>query len=76
MKTRVSERGQITIPKDVRDRLGLRAGQVLDVREEGGRVVLTKRTEMDPLEEVTGILDTGRRTDELIEEIRGPVRER
>ena len=29
MKTRVSERGQITIPKAVRERLGIRPGQVL-----------------------------------------------
>jgi len=70
MKTRVSERGQITIPKAVRDRLGIRPGQVLEVREQDGAVVAYKATTVDPLEAVTGIIDTDCSTDDLIEEIR------
>lgn len=70
-ETRVSERGQVTIPKQVRDRLGIRPGQVLTVREERGRVVMSKAVVEDPLESVTGILDLGRSTDELLEAMRG-----
>ena len=70
MKTRVSERGQITIPKAVRDRLGIRPGQVLEVREQDGAVVAYKAATVDPLEAVTGIIETDCGTDELIEEIR------
>ena len=47
MKTRVSERGQITIPKAVRDRLGIRPGQVLEVREQDGTVVAFKAATVD-----------------------------
>ncbi len=36
MKTIVSEKGQITIPKPLRRRLGIRAGQQLNVHEQGG----------------------------------------
>lgn len=71
MKTRVSEKGQITIPKTVRERLGIRPGQVLEVREEGGRVVATKVTIRDAVERVTGILKLDRPVDELITELRG-----
>ncbi|MEX2155708.1 MAG: AbrB/MazE/SpoVT family DNA-binding domain-containing protein [Gemmatimonadales bacterium] len=71
MKTRVSEKGQITIPKTVRERLGIRPGQVLEVREEGGRVVATKVTTRDAVERVTGILKLDRPVDELITELRG-----
>lgn len=71
MKTRVSEKGQITIPKTVRERLGIRPGQVLEVREEGGRVVATKVTTRDAVERVTGILKLARPVDELITELRG-----
>ena len=39
MKTTVSEKGQITIPKRLRDCLGLRPGTVLDFDEAGGRLV-------------------------------------
>ena len=33
MKAVVSEKGQVTIPKTLRDRLGIRPGQVLDFAE-------------------------------------------
>ena len=71
MKTKVSERGQITIPKPLRDRLGIRPGQLLEMHESGGRIIATKVTATDPLERVTGILRLDRRTDALIEELRG-----
>ena len=75
MKTTISEKGQITIPKAVRDRLGLRAGQVLEVKEERGRIVLTKRVAEDSFASVVGILKPGKSTDEMIEELRGPAEE-
>jgi antitoxin PrlF len=39
MKTVVSERGQITIPKPIRERLGLRPGTALELDTEGGRLI-------------------------------------
>ena len=71
MKTRVSERGQITIPKAIRERLGIRPGQVLEVREQDGTVVAYKAATIDPLEAVTGSIETDCGTDDLIETIRG-----
>jgi AbrB family looped-hinge helix DNA binding protein len=38
--TRLSSRGQVVLPKAVRDRLGLIAGQPLAVEADGERVVL------------------------------------
>lgn len=71
MKTTVSEKGQITIPKPLRDRLGIRPGHVLDFREEQGRLVATKATPEDPVESVYGILKLGRPTDDVITSLRG-----
>ncbi len=72
MKTIVSQKGQITIPKLLRLRLGIRKGQVLDVREERGRLVMTKhRPSRDAIDELYGILKLGRRTDEIMKELRG-----
>ena len=73
MKSRVSERGQITIPKRLRERLGIRPGQVLEFEAEDGRLVATKADERDPVSAVYGILGTGRSTDAYIDEVRGPA---
>lgn len=72
MKTVVSEKGQITIPKPLRVRLGLRKGQVLEVSEERGRLVMCKQKPVrDAVDDVYGILKLGRSTDEIIDELRG-----
>ncbi|MGH9353477.1 MAG: AbrB/MazE/SpoVT family DNA-binding domain-containing protein [Terriglobia bacterium] len=71
MKTIVSEKGQITIPKLLRDRLGLRKGQVLEVNERKGKLVLAKRDSRDAINELYGILKLGRSTDEIMDELRG-----
>lgn len=40
--TRVSSRGQVVLPKGVRDRLGLHSGDILAVYGEGDTVVLKR----------------------------------
>jgi len=76
MRTTVSEKGQVTIPKALRDRLGLEPGQVLDFQEDNGRLVATKQQSQDPVSSVYGILRLGRRTDDVMRELRGAPRAR
>ena len=71
MKTVVSEKGQITIPKTLRNQLGIRPRQVLEVKEDRGRLLVTKSDLADPVESVFGILDLGRSTDQLMASLRG-----
>jgi antitoxin PrlF len=71
MKSIVSEKGQVTIPKALRDRLGIRAGEVLDFEEEKGRLVARKVTARDPVDTVYGLLHLDHPTDDLIAELRG-----
>ena len=73
MKTIVSEKGQVTIPKPLRDRLGIRPGQVLDFEEEKGRLVATKSTTLDLVESVYGIIRLDRHTDAVMTSLRGKV---
>jgi AbrB family looped-hinge helix DNA binding protein len=72
MNAIVSEKGQVTIPKALRDRLGIRPGQVLDFEEEAGRLVARKADVRNPVDAVYGMLDLPRSTDELLEDLRGP----
>jgi AbrB family looped-hinge helix DNA binding protein len=71
MKSTVSEKGQITIPKPLRDRLGIRPGEVLEMHEEEGRLIASKALAQDPVDAVYGVIELGRRTDEFLRELRG-----
>jgi len=71
VKAKVAERGQVTIPKALRERLGIRPGTVLEFNEELGRLVVMKADTIDPVDQVYGQLGRGRRTDEVMIELRG-----
>ena len=62
----------MTIPKELRERLGIRAGQILEFEERGGKLTLSKRMPRSPVDELYGVLPRQRSTDELIEQLRGP----
>ena len=41
--TRISERGQVVIPKEIREQLGLERGQLLEVEESEGAILMRPR---------------------------------
>jgi len=43
METKISTKGQVVLPSRLRERLGLRPGDALDVKLEGGAIVLRPR---------------------------------
>jgi AbrB family looped-hinge helix DNA binding protein len=71
MKAKVSEKGQVTVPKKLRESLDIRPGDELDFIEEGGRLVALKTDALDPVASVYGSVDLGRSTDELVKRLRG-----
>jgi AbrB family looped-hinge helix DNA binding protein len=71
MKAVVAERGQVTIPKRLRERLGIRPGTVLEFREEADRLVAEKAETADALDRWYGSLGQKRRTDDVIRSLRG-----
>jgi AbrB family looped-hinge helix DNA binding protein len=71
MKAVVAERGQVTIPKDLRDRLGITPGTVMDFHEENGRLVAEKVTQTDPVAAVVGCLTLDMPTERILTELRG-----
>jgi AbrB family looped-hinge helix DNA binding protein len=71
MRAVVSEKGQVTIPKVLRERLGIAPGDALEFAEQDGRLVAAKISPVDPVDGVYGILSLGRSTDEFVDELRG-----
>ncbi len=71
MKTTVSEKGQITIPKAVRTKLGLRPGTVLELEAERGRLVGRKASGRDIVDELYGSLPLDESVDDYLERARG-----
>ena len=72
MEAVVAERGQITLPKAVRDALGLVKGTQLKVEIEGSRIVLLKNVD-DAISRLRGRfkLPAGVTTDDVMRELRG-----
>ena len=72
MEATVAERGQITLPKAVRDALGLTKGTKLKVELDGGRIVLRKDVD-DALSRLRGRLKLppGVTTDDVMRDLRG-----
>jgi AbrB family looped-hinge helix DNA binding protein len=48
MKTKLSTKGRVVLPVQIRRKLGLRTGDFLDMRIEGGRIVLSPRKARAP----------------------------
>jgi AbrB family looped-hinge helix DNA binding protein len=75
----VAERGQVTIPKKLRDKLGLLHGTPVNWELKDSKIYLTKESDDDitvRIKKVRGIIkDTFpyASTDEYINEIRGPA---
>ena len=73
MKTIVSEKGQVTIPKALRDALGLVPGVVLHLDLAGQKLVGYKEVTRDPIRkwQGRGRLPGKLRTDEYLAKVRG-----
>jgi AbrB family looped-hinge helix DNA binding protein len=73
-RVKVGERGQITIPKRLRERYGLRKDTDVELVPEDGGIRIQKQTRgQHPVQRLRGILKLkhGESVDEYIEEIRG-----
>src|ERR1035437_9464462 len=71
MKRVISIKGQVTIPKALRDRLGLVPGQVVDFSEDRGTRIGRKVAPVDPVAASFGIVQLGRSTDAWMTGLRG-----
>jgi len=69
---RISERGQVTIPKDIRDRFGLTPDSEVEFVVRDGRIELVRRegSRRSRIDELYGSKTLERSTDELMKLLR------
>ncbi|MFL6262915.1 MAG: AbrB/MazE/SpoVT family DNA-binding domain-containing protein [Thermoanaerobaculia bacterium] len=73
MKSTVSSKGQITLPVEIRDQLGLEPGVVVSFEVREGGVLLRKgASSKHPVDRVFGSLRLEKPVDNLLDEMRGP----
>jgi AbrB family looped-hinge helix DNA binding protein len=72
MNVVLTEHGQLTIPKELREQLGLKPGTVLEMQNQAGTLVAWKRVEPDVFEKWRGRgkLPAGLNTGEYLRLIR------
>lgn len=70
---KVTSKGQVTIPKTVRDRLGVHPGENVGFEDKDGFLVISKVVTKSPFDKWVGRLKSleGRRSDDLVREARG-----
>ena len=68
--TTITQKGQVTIPKDIREMLGLRTGDEVEFAKAAGNIVVRKRSKKLPFEKWKGYLK-GVDTKKVIEALRG-----
>lgn len=69
--TRVTKKGQVTIPKEVRDELGIRPGDEIEFVETEEGYHIKKETEENPFEKWRGAAKTDQSVEERMAELRG-----
>jgi AbrB family looped-hinge helix DNA binding protein len=72
MTSTISSKGQVTVPKGVRDRLGLRPGTTVEFElTDQGAFLRKGHKGVRPVDRVRGILERHARTDDVIDDMRG-----
>lgn len=72
MNSSISSKGQVTVPKKLRDQLGLKAGTTVEFELADGGVLMRKGHKGErPVDRVRGVLARRLPTDQLIDQMRG-----
>ncbi len=70
---KVTAKGQITIPKEIREQLGLHPGEDLGFEKRNGAFFIKKAASKSPFDKWVGVLNRNKckKSDEIIVELRG-----
>ncbi|WP_257300903.1 AbrB/MazE/SpoVT family DNA-binding domain-containing protein [Haloarchaeobius sp. FL176] len=68
-RRKIGKRGQVTIPKELRERFGIKGGDDVVIHEEAGKIVIERPVTREELAE--GYRRSAQRTSELADELAG-----
>lgn len=70
---KITSKGQLTLPKKIREKLGVRPGEVVGFEEKNGLISISKVVGKSPFDTWVGRLGhlEGRQSDDLVKELRG-----
>ena len=68
---KVTRKGQVTIPKKIREAIGIKPGSEVNFQIHKGECVLKKIIKDDPFRKWAGYFKIKKTTDQIIQEIRG-----
>ena len=72
---RVTTKGQVTIPQEIREKMGITPNTEVDFVEENGKIYIVKKSEADPknsrFRRTRGIATVKMTTDEIMRLTRG-----
>lgn len=70
---KVTSKGQVTIPKKIREKLGVHPGEDVGFEEKEGVVVMKKAITKSPFDKWVGTLrrQKEKKTDDIIKDLRG-----
>lgn len=70
---KVTSKGQVTVPKEVREKMGLSVGDEIEFVEEDGKYLIRKRIIASLFDKYLGYLKQkeGQDPDEIVKELRG-----
>ena len=72
LTARITSKGQVTIPKPIRERLGIRPGEEIEFREQNHGYLIRKVVKISPFDRWVGYLGrTGGDSDAIVEDLRG-----
>lgn len=70
-KSKVTSKGQFTIPIELRNKMGIKTGSYIEIKETADGYIIQKPVEEECLKKYIGILNCKTESNKIIEELRG-----
>ncbi len=70
LKTKVTSKGQLTIPKTLRDKLGIKTGDYIVIKETSAGYMIEKEVDEKRFDKYVGFLKSETKSDDIISELR------
>jgi len=70
IRAKVTAKGQLTIPKSLRDKLGLKTGDYIIVKETSAGYLIEKELDENRFDKYIGLLNCDTKSDDIIRALR------